>query len=179
MKLHTQFARGNTLPQRGFSLIELLIVVAIILIIAAIAIPNLLRARMAANEASAADSVRQLSRADMAYYAAYPDKGYADALANLAGPASNCQPSMAHACLIDSSLSTGQHSGYQFAATGAMPAGNINTAFVIGAAPITYNGTGVREFCSIADGVLRAQAGADGNPPPNDVAACIAFPSAQ
>jgi len=171
--------RSRCGTSRGFSLIELLIVVAIILIIAAIAIPNLLRARMAANESSAANSVRQISRAEIAYYAAYPDKGYADALTNLSGPEYNCQPSSAAACMIDPSLSSGQKSGYNFLATGALPSGAMNTAFVIGAAPITFNGTGVREFCSIPDGVLRAQNGATGDPPPSDITACAAFPSAQ
>ncbi|HEY1262329.1 MAG TPA: prepilin-type N-terminal cleavage/methylation domain-containing protein [Terriglobales bacterium] len=165
--------------EQGFSLIELLIVVAIILIIAAIAIPSLLRARIAANEASAASSVRQISRAEVAYYAAYPDKGYADALANLAGPVINCQPSVNTGCMLDPSLSSGVKSGYQFAATGAVPSGPINTAFVVGASPVTFNGTGTREFCSVSDGVLRAQNGVDGDPPPSDVAMCAAFPPAQ
>jgi prepilin-type N-terminal cleavage/methylation domain-containing protein len=164
---------------RGFSLIELLIVVAIILIIAAIAIPNLLRARIAANESSAANSVRQISRAQVAYYAAYPDEGYADTLNDLAGPTTNCQPSVTSACLLDPSLSSGQKSGYNFAATGVLPDGAMNTAFVVGAAPITFNSTGVRDFCATADGVLRSQTGATGNAPPSDLTACAGFPATQ
>ncbi len=66
----------NTRKQKGFSLIELLIVVAIILIIAAIAIPNLLRARIAANESSAASSIRTLSTAEVSYTSTYPTQGY-------------------------------------------------------------------------------------------------------
>ena len=66
--------------QKGFSLIELLIVVAIILIIAAIAIPNLLRARMAANESAAASSIRTLNTAQVSYITAYPTVGYGAAL---------------------------------------------------------------------------------------------------
>ncbi|PYQ41375.1 MAG: pili assembly chaperone, partial [Acidobacteria bacterium] len=71
--------------QKGFSLIELLIVVAIILIIAAIAIPNLLRARMAANESAAASSVRTINTAMVSYITAYPTVGYAATLAALGG----------------------------------------------------------------------------------------------
>jgi prepilin-type N-terminal cleavage/methylation domain-containing protein len=71
--------------QKGFSLIELLIVVAIILIIAAIAIPNLLRARIAANESSAVASVRTLNTSQISYNSAYPTVGFAASLANLSG----------------------------------------------------------------------------------------------
>src|SRR5437660_4189655 len=72
--------------QKGFSLIELLIVVAIILIIAAIAIPNLLRAKIAASETSAARSVREISNQEIAYQTAYQQTGYAPTIANLGPP---------------------------------------------------------------------------------------------
>src|SRR6202142_565452 len=71
--------------QKGFSLIELLIVVAIILIIAAIAIPNLLRARMAANESSAVASIRTINTAMITYNSSYPTVGFAGTLASLGG----------------------------------------------------------------------------------------------
>jgi type IV pilus assembly protein PilA len=91
--------------QKGFSLIELLIVVAIILIIAAIAIPNLLRARMAANEAAAASSVRTINTTQVTYQSTYPTMGYANSIAALGPPASTGCPASgpvaANACLID------------------------------------------------------------------------------
>jgi prepilin-type N-terminal cleavage/methylation domain-containing protein len=71
----------STVPSKGFSLIELLIVVAIILIIAAIAIPNLLRARIAADESSAASSVRTVNTVQISYQTTHPTQGYAGSTA--------------------------------------------------------------------------------------------------
>ena len=99
--------------QKGFSLIELLIVVAIILIIAAIAIPNLLRARIAANESSAVASVRTLNTAQISYNSAYPTVGFASTLGALSGT-SCTPPSSTGACLIDTTLAAGTKSGYTF-----------------------------------------------------------------
>jgi type IV pilus assembly protein PilA len=164
---------------KGFSLIELLIVVAIILIIAAVAIPNLLRARIAANEASATNSIRQINTAEFTYNTTYPTVGYATQLTNLGG-ASPCLPSPASACLLDNILSnaipgsTGK-SGYVFRATGLLPANGVNTAFVSGASPMTYNISGVRNFCSTEDGAIRFNAGGSGSVPVNSSANCLAF----
>src|ERR1041384_1405171 len=108
----------------GFSLIELLIVVAIILIIAAIAIPNLLRARISANESAAAGAVRTITTAEIQYQSAYPTVGHAGNLAAVGPPAAGLvTPSSATGCLIDSSLSSGTKGGYLFtaAATGGTP----------------------------------------------------------
>jgi len=165
--------------QRGFSLIELLIVVAIILIIAAIAIPNLLRAKIAANEASAANSIRKISTAEFAYNSAYPAVGYAAALANLGGPGAGCVPTSLAACILDNVLSSGQKSGYQFVANGFAQGSGINTTFVAGSAPLSFNQSGVRDFCSISDGVLRSQQGSAGGVPAATVAECVAYPVAQ
>ena len=178
-----QTRSGVTTPSRGFSLIELLIVVAIILIIAAIAIPNLLRARIAANEASAGNAVRNINTGEFAYNAAYPTVGYASALVNLGGVAP-CTPTSLQACLIDNTLATatvggGSKSGYVFAATGLNPAGTGNTSFVTGTSPVTYNITGVRNFCSTEDGVIRFNVGLAGSIPVTTTAACQAFTSMQ
>jgi prepilin-type N-terminal cleavage/methylation domain-containing protein len=164
---------------KGFSLIELLIVVAIILIIAALAIPNLLRARIAANEASAANSVRKIATAEVAYATAFPTQGYAPALSNLGGPASGCTPSQVTSCILDSTLSSGTKSGYRFLAKGFAAAGTVNSAFVTGSAPVNYNLTGVRMFCVIDDGVLRVDPGGPGLTPANSTAKCLAYPYTQ
>ena len=139
--------------QKGFSLIELLIVVAIILIIAAIAIPNLLRARMAANEASAAASIRTINTAEITYQTNYPATGFAAAITNLGGLAP-CTAAIATACLIDSNLSGGTKTGYTFVATGGTVA--PFTTYTANGTPVTPNQTGVRAFCSFEDAVVRA-----------------------
>lgn len=164
--------RGKQPSYSGFSLIELLIVVAIILVIAAIAIPNLLRARLSANEASAASSVREITHAEIGYSVAYPSIGYAASLTELGSPAGNCTPSSSTACMIDSNLTLGQKSGYNFLATGVSgPGGSYNT-FVIGAAPIIFSKTGSRDYCSTTDAVLRTRTGAAGQAPISNVGAC-------
>ena len=138
--------------QKGFSLIELLIVVAIILIIAAIAIPNLLRARIAANEASAVGSTRTIVTAQISYNSSYPTVGFASALSNLGGT-SPCTATSTNACLIDNLLATGTKSGYIFGA--ASSTGTPTTAFAVWANPVSQNTTGVRTFCAATDGVVR------------------------
>ncbi len=138
--------------QKGFSLIELLIVVAIILIIAAIAIPNLLRARIAANESSAVASVRTVNTAQITYNSSYSTVGFAASLANLAGT-SCAPPNSAGACLIDTQLAGGTKSGYSFGISGTT--GTPTSTYQVIAAPITPNQTGVRYFCSFADAVVR------------------------
>ena len=148
--------------QKGFSLIELLIVVAIILIIAAIAIPNLLRARMAANESSAVASVRTVNTAEVTYNSTYPTVGFATALSNLGGAlGAACVPSSTTACLIDSVLANngnpagGGKSGYLFTTGTGTTAGTVNVGYTVTAVPITINQTGIRAFCAEEDAVVR------------------------
>jgi type IV pilus assembly protein PilA len=141
--------------QKGFSLIELLIVVAIILIIAAIAIPNLLRARIAANESSAVASVRTVNTAQITYNSSYSSVGYAASLANLAGT-SCAPPTSTSACLIDSQLGGGSKSGYSFSI--ANTSGTPISAYNVLASPLQPNQSGVRYFCSFADAVVRVNA---------------------
>lgn len=140
--------------QKGFSLIELLIVVAIILIIAAIAIPNLLRSRIAANEASAVGSIRTINTSQVTYASTYPDQGFADTLEKL-GPGSGTVGS-GSAGLVDSVLSTSPYrkSGYDFTLSSASSAIPRTTYTVMGN-PTTFGQTGQRVFCSDASGVIR------------------------
>jgi len=147
---------------RGFSLIELLIVVAIILIIAAIAIPNLLRSRIAANQASAVGSLRTLNTAEITYATTY-NTGYTAALGNLGPPTAGTNPVATAAGLIDSVLSGGTatatssiKSGYTFVYTPAATdaSGRINT-YGITATPVTTGTTGTNSYFTDMSGVIR------------------------
>ncbi len=138
---------------RGFSLVELLIVVAIILVIAAIAVPNLLRARQSANESSAINSIRTLTNAEIAYAASYPEVGYTCTLTNL-GPSAGL-PSSDAAGFIDEVLASGQKSWYVF--TPSNCTGDPKVTFFMSATPL--NGGGTRKFCSDQTGILRYDPG--------------------
>ena len=153
---------------RGFSLIELLIVVAIILIIAAIAIPNLLRSRIAANQASAVGSLRTLNTAEVTYATTY-NTGYSSSLGDL-GPGaagSTAVPNATAAGLVDEVLSgsaggvgatatTSAKSGYQFTyfPAGTDTSGKINT-YSFTATPISVGTTGTNFYYTDQSGVIR------------------------
>jgi type IV pilus assembly protein PilA len=173
-----QVAEGSR-SKRGFSLIELLIVVAIILIIAGIAIPNLLRSKMAANEASAAESIHAILTASSLYYTTY-DNGYPPTITVL-GPAATATCNQAG--LIDPLLANApnQKSGYTIGYAGDN--GNVIApvgcgqpgwmGFVISAVPITVGVTGARSFCSQEDGVIHVDVNGGAIP---TSAACDALP---
>jgi type IV pilus assembly protein PilA len=141
----------------GFSLIELLIVVAIILIIAAIAIPNLMRAKISANEASAVASVRSVHSTQILYSQTYPDLGYADDIAKLGPPAGGGPPTPAKANLLDFVLGCPAQpcskSGYLFAVDQTNAAIPITT-FRVTAVPQVIDRTGNRGFCSSVPGII-------------------------
>ena len=141
---------------KGFSLIELLIVVAIILIIAAIAIPNLLRSRIAANQASAVGSLRTLNTAEITYSSTY-NVGFTATMTYLAPPTGTTatNPTSTAAGLIDSVLALGSKSGYSFvySAGGADSTGRINT-YSFTAVPISTS-TGTNYYFTDETGVIR------------------------
>jgi prepilin-type N-terminal cleavage/methylation domain-containing protein len=139
------------MQERGFSLIELLIVVAIILVIAAIAIPSLLHSKIAANEASAVYSVRTINTAQVTYITTYPTVGYASALNTLASPAGGGQSSSSNAGVLDWVLgcttATCPKSGYIFSIEDASGSPAVSTYNVFGV-PAAVGVTGYRGFCS-------------------------------
>lgn len=182
MQTRTEWQRRSS--SGGFSLIELLIVVAIILIIAAIAIPNFMRARMMANEAAAASNIRSITTASVAYHVTWQN-GYPPLLVALGG-VSGAPATCNQAILIDSVLATppSQKTGYTYAYTGQGPTviappgcgAPGYEAYLVTAIPISVGVTGQRSFCSTEPAVIHDDVtGA----PIASPAACAALPALQ
>ena len=142
----------------GFSLIELLIVVAIILIIAAIAIPNLMKSKMAANQSSAVASLRTINTSEVTYSSTY-NQGYTSSLAQLGPPASGAATSST-AGLIDSVLTSGTKSGYTFAYTAGAAVNGSTPSYTVTANPVTVGTTGLNYYFSDESNVIRQNSSA-------------------
>lgn len=159
---------------KGFSLIELLIVVAIILIIASIAIPSLLRSKMSANEAAAVSVIRNVHNSQAVYVVEYTNSvGYAHSLVNL-GPGTPC--SKLAACLSDQLVGCAAEpclkSGYMYymtTTTGAEPYGD----YTVSGTPTVWAKTGQNNYCSTEDGVIHKQKNANATVPAVVHAVCI------
>ncbi len=143
----------------GFSLIELMIVVAVILIIAALAIPNLLRARMSANESAAVSALRTLATQEANYDSAW-GPGFSASLAVMGPPPTGTSASAAHADLVDQVLASGLRGGYQFLYTPLIPSGgNAATGYTVNANPISPGITGDWFFYLDQSNVIRQNQG--------------------
>jgi type IV pilus assembly protein PilA len=133
--------------QYGFSLIELMVVVAIILVVAAIAIPNLMKSRMAANEASAVGSLRAINNAEVTYNSSF--NTYTCSLAALGPTSGGASPSSGAAAIIDATLASGIKSGYTFTSgTCTVSGSGLTTSYQWLADPSAPGSSGSRHFCT-------------------------------
>jgi type IV pilus assembly protein PilA len=182
---HVTRAQHNS---AGFTLAELLIVVVLIILLAAIALPNLLRSQIAANETAAIESLAKINKAEVTYQTAFPTLGFASTLQALGpeSPDGKCEakekpPNSTHACLIEGALAASDNpshtrAGYWFSVSPtSTDAGGVTTGYVAGASAGIFNKTGSRDFCSLEDAVIRFSVPDGNSKPPTTAAACSAM----
>ncbi|MGA8150432.1 MAG: DUF4190 domain-containing protein [Terriglobales bacterium] len=157
---------GLILGYSGLALIP----IAIILIIAAIAIPNLLRAKIAANEASAVSVIRTVNVAELTYRQSFPSVGYTCALSSLGG-GEQSPASAEHAHMIDSVIASGHKNGYRVEIQNRAASDGVTEKYQVVAYPEAYSQTGVRAFCSDESAVIRFD-------PKGSADDCLAFGAA-
>ncbi len=136
-------------------------IIPLVLIIVAISIPNLIHARLAANEANAVSSVTTINTAEYTYEASHPHQGFAPNLATL-GCASGAESTAEHACLVDHMLGCSDSdwcikSGYKFHLSASNPITGANSQYVVTAIPVIGGNTGKRNFCATADQIIRSE----------------------
>jgi type IV pilus assembly protein PilA len=162
--------------QKGFSLIELLIVVAIIVLIITMALPKYRDYIMNTNETAAVASLRAVNQAQIMYQSKYPTRGFAESLSGLGNGnqalGANCVPSPEAACLLDPVLGTGVKQGYRFTMQAGNPVNNIFTTYGAGAAPLNYSKTGMRLFCTTEEQQIRFDANVGGSTTPPSPTMC-------
>jgi type II secretory pathway pseudopilin PulG len=170
----------------GFTLAELLIVLVLIILLTAIALPNLLRSQIAANETAAIESLAKINKAEVTYQTAFPTLGFASTLQALGpgspdGKCTNKEHSSAHACLIEGTLagavsSAHTRAGYWFSVSPtSRDAGGVITGYVAGASAGIFNKTGSRDFCSLEDAVIRFSVPQANSVPPTTAPGCAAM----
>ena len=144
---------GGRMEGAGMALAGLILgyagiaIIPFVMIVAAIAIPSLLRARIAANEASAVGTVRAITEAEARYKEKFPEAGYACDLSNLGGDG-EAPVSPQHARIMDDAASSGMQHGYLFAIQNCAAVGGAATSYQVIAIPEKFNQSGVRAFCS-------------------------------
>jgi len=143
----------GSMSQRGFSLLELLIAMAIMMVIAAIAVPHLRRARITANEAAAVHNLRLLQDAENTYSITYPDRGYSCSLNELGPAPAGEKVSQQAAGLIDEALASGKRNGYSYRLNDC-DASSPGGTYTVEAAPQVQNSTGVLFFCANQSGTM-------------------------
>ena len=160
MKNEVLLSKTRQLRQCGFTLMELLIVMSVILILMAVAIPNYMNMRSQANETAAMEELRTLNSAEIQYETDYPANGFSCNLSQLGGDPKSGAPSAQAAQLIPADLASGYKSGYLFAITNCTKV-NVNnkdvyTSFEVTAVPQAVGKTGHRGFCMDQTGEVKA-----------------------